>query len=74
MKLSDFKLGMKVVKVGGDAIGTIAVVIDINLEEECVTVEILKTADVNFVCRGEELFVYNNPENWQPVVTQLRNK
>ncbi len=72
MKLSDFKLGMKAVKVGGDAIGSVAVVIDI--EEGCVTVEILKTTDVGFVCRGEAFFIQNNPENWQPVVTQFRNK
>ena len=71
MKLSDFKLGMKVVKVGGAGKGTIAVVSGIGAG--CITVLVTKPG-----CRDyywdKELFIRNNPENWEPVVTQFRNK
>ncbi len=71
MKLSDFKLGMKVVKIGGDAKGSVAVVSEI--EPGCATVIIVKSVDQWYRC-SEEFFIQNNPENWEPVVTQFRNK
>ncbi len=71
MKLSDFKLGMKVVKVGGAGKGTIAVVSAIG--PGGITVLVTKNRCHDYYW-DKELFIRNNPENWEPVVTQFRNK
>lgn len=73
MKLSDFKLGMKVVKVGGAAQKSTAIVT--KLEPNRVTVKILTTTHSQFMDKGDEYAIRSAPFNWQPVViTQFRNK
>ncbi len=71
MKLSDFKLGMKVVKVGGAGKGTTAVVSAIG--PGCITVIVTKDVCHDYYW-DKALFIRYNPENWQPALTQFRNK
>ncbi len=72
MKLSDFKLGMKVVKVGGVARNSVAIVT--KMKTHYVTVTILTSTDLHEMHPGDEYNIRTGPDGWEPIVTQFRNK